>query len=99
MENLTSKITQGWTKNREFGTNRLLIQRGDETIAEVALHLSSKETESNFKAIALVPKLLGLVDVLSQRLEEKYKNTLHEDIPWDEVVEILACREIKKAME
>lgn len=103
MKNLTSTITKGdWETDQPFGVNNksCLITAKGLTICLASDEELTNEEEllPNAKAIAQLPKLLGLADALSQRLEEKYKDTPEEEIPTDQLFELLACRAIKKEL-
>ena len=96
--NLRDIITQGsWNTDR--GIAYIFIGNHGGRICMIN-HLEDglSEKEINAKAIAQVPKLLGLVDVLYQRLHAKYHNTPEDNIPIDELIEYNTCKELRKEL-
>ena len=97
--NLADKITQGeWDAVEYCGSYN--IQDGPFYESNNILDIENtpkEEVEQNVRSILQVPKLLGLVDVLSQRLEEKLSQ--EGKLPMDEGFELDVCREIQEALK
>jgi len=87
--NLADVITQGkW-------------EQGELLLTNLTKNWNKADKQQNIidnKAITQLPELLGLVDILSQRLELKYKDIDEADIPMAELCELRLCRKIKKAI-
>lgn len=103
MVNLTSIIIKGvWDSSKQIGSKgncRLaMVYVDDECILHIDPTEDEKTATDTASSIAQLPKLLGLVDVLQQRLEIKYKGVDITEIPSDEAAELIACRSIRKSI-